>query len=94
MGGKIPAEVKNRRLDVLSEICRESAEEQFKFFVDSKMPMSVLFEEKKNGMWLGHAQNMFDVEYDSTEDLKGQTLVLLAKEYRNGVVTATPLACV
>lgn len=94
MGGKIPAEVKNRRLDVLSEICRESAEEQFKFFVDSKMPMSVLFEEKKNGMWFGHAQNMFDVEYDSTEDLKGQTLVLLAKEYRNGVVTATPLACV
>ena len=49
------------------------------------------FEEKKNGMWLGHAQNMFDVEYDSPEDLCGQTLILLAKEYRNGVVTATSL---
>ena len=91
MNGKVPSEVKNRRLSVLSEICKESAEEQFKFFMDNRIPLSVLFEEKKNGMWLGHAQNMFDVEYDSPEDLCGQTLILLAKEYRNGVVTATSL---
>ena len=88
MSGKIKQEIKNERLSILEKICEETASQQYELFIKNKMPLHVLFEEKKNGMWFGHAQNMFDVIIDSKEELSGKTLTVYAKDYSDGVVTA------
>lgn len=73
MNGQIPMEIRRERAARLSaleaEICQKLLEKELR----ERPLQSVLFEESKNGIAVGHTPSFIEVRVNTSEDLRGQT---------------------
>ena len=86
MSGKIASDVKKERCEKLSELCKETERLTCSKYIDGKIPLKVLFEQRKGGYYHGHAENGLEVCYETDEDIKGKVVCKVPVKYNDGIL--------
>ena len=88
MAGQVPNAVKEDRARRAAEAAAQMEQDYLARFMDHPLP--VLFEEEKDGLWLGHTPNYIPVAVKG-ENLHNQVRDVLPKQIQNGGLFGTLL---
>ena len=83
---QVPEDVKKRRSADLINIVKEVRTSVLSDILDSKAPLSCIFEEKRDGMWYGHCECFAEILVESNEDLHGEKRTVVPVALENDIL--------
>lgn len=84
MLNQIDGKIKEKRSKVLIQLSDENQEQYNKKYID--MQLEVLFEEKKDGKWIGYTRNYIKVQKKSNENLENKIKYVIASKLVDGML--------
>lgn len=84
MVDKVPFEIKKKRCETLSSLSKKMQKEVCRKYVENRTPLTVLFEQRKNGYFTGHAENGLEVCYESENNVLGKIITQVPYEEKYG----------
>ena len=78
--GKVSEEEKRRRSEALIAACAEVTREVLTDIVNRAEVQKCIFEQKKDGLWIGHSEGFAEVMVECQRDIKGLELSVLPEK--------------
>ena len=86
MKNQISGDVKEKRSKRLIELSDKNEKEYNKTYIGKEV--EVLFEEEKNGMYVGHTQNYIMIHCKTEQNVKNKTINVKCKEVMENSIVA------
>ena len=86
MQNQVEGAISEKRSQKLIELSEKNQKEYNEKYIGKTI--SVLFEEKRDGFWIGHTDNYIDVKFKSEEDLENKIKNVVAKKVEDEFIIA------